>query len=86
MMDFDLGRAMCDSLRVEQSWDWDLEGFRTFGQNLICAAGSVSGLGFSISEKTSRSELTPQFRFRSRAMGDAGLVDVSPSDDLLEFD
>jgi len=49
-------------------------------------SGVGSRLGFTVPEKTRRSELTPQLRFLSRVMGEAGLVDVSPSDDLLELD
>ena len=79
-LDWDFGRAEAVSMRVVQSWDCDLEAF-----NLLCAPVSGSR-GFWVSEKTSRSELTPQLRFRSRVMGEAGLVDVSPSEDRLEFD
>ena len=86
MLDWDLGRATGDSLRAVQSCDWDLEAVRRLGQNFISGPGSVCRLGFWVSEKTSRSELTPQLRFRSRVRGEAGLVDVSPSDDLLELD
>ena len=71
-----------------QSWDCDLEAFRSCGQTFLVApvSGVGSRLGFPVSEKTRRSELTPQLRFLSRVMGEAGLVDVSPSDDLLEVD